>query len=51
MKWDDLIIRFEWTFHIEEILKNQDYTSSEKIINAIEKASQEHRFSFNDEMV
>jgi hypothetical protein len=22
MKWDDLIIRFEWTFHVEEILKN-----------------------------
>ena len=22
MKWDDLIIKFEWTFHVEEILQN-----------------------------
>ena len=47
MKWDDLIIRFEWTFDVEDILKNLSATSSEKIINVIERASQELKFSFN----
>ena len=39
MKWDDLIIRFEWTFQVEQILTNLSSTASEKIINVIEKAS------------
>jgi hypothetical protein len=29
IKWDDLVIRFEWTFQIKEILENQEYAHSE----------------------
>ena len=52
MKWDDLIIKFEWTFHVEEILQNQqDYGSSSEVQDALKKASNDLKFSFNSEMV
>ena len=52
MKWDDLIIKFEWTFHVEEILKNQkDYGQSSEVQDALKRAANDLKFSFNSEMV
>ena len=52
MKWDDLIIKFEWTFHVEEILKNsKDYGQSSEVQDALKKAANDLKFSFNSEMV
>lgn len=49
-KWDDVIIRFEWHFESEKILKNE-YQFTDPVMAALEKASTELKFMFNEEMV
>ena len=49
MKWDDLVIRFEWTFELQRILENS--TLEDDIKKVIEEAGKKMKFSFNEAMV
>ena len=48
VKWDDLLIKFEWSFELKEILQN---SVNLDIGNCIEKAGETMKFMFNKEMV
>ena len=51
IKWDDLIIRFEWLYDIEGFLQNPHITPSEQMLEAINKAKFELKYNFNVEMI
>ena len=50
-KWDDLVIKFEWLFQIDEILANPDYAQSEQLFGVLERAAKDLKYAFNDKMV
>ena len=49
MKWDDLMIRFEWTLELPMILSNLQ--EEPEIKKAVEEAGQKLKFSFDEAMV
>ena len=51
IKWDDLIIRFEWLHDIETFLQNPHFTPSEEMLEAINKAKFELKYNFNVKMI
>ena len=51
IKWDDLIIKFEWTFHVTTILENPEFSKSEELQQVVQEAAEKLKFSFNEEMV
>ena len=48
-KWDDLVMKFEWTFELEKILN--DSSIKEVFKSAIEDAGQKLKYNFNEAMV
>ena len=50
VKWDDLIIKFEWTFELQKILEN-DFAYSDAVLEALQEAKTKLKFNFNEEMV
>ena len=51
IKWDDLIIKFEWTFQVTTILENPEFSKSEELQQVVQEAAEKLKFSFNEEMV
>ena len=51
MKWDDAIIKFEWTFEMKDMLENMDWAYCEKTLAALQEAAVKLKFNFNAEMV
>ena len=51
MKWDDLVIKFEWTFMIKDMIENTSYAHTDPMHQALVKAAEKLKFNFNEEMV
>lgn len=49
MLWEEIVIRFEWTFELERIFT--DPSLSTEVIAALNEAGTKHKFDFNKQMV